>query len=79
MCLLKPSGPVFSRAAISGDVNPRKQGCYLPGTGHVIVAPQALPQFDVAAAILMNPNYREEVRSLLRTSAMDVELIDAAG
>ena len=71
--------PDCQRISCIVDVNPRKQGCYLPGTGHVIVAPQALPQFDVAAAILMNPNYREEVRSLLRTSAMDVELIDAAG
>lgn len=58
------------------DLNPHKQGCFLPGTGHPIVAPQALGEREVRTAILMNPNYREENESLLRTLGLEVTLED---
>jgi SAM-dependent methyltransferase len=58
------------------DVNPQKQGCYLPGTGHPIVAPGALAERCVAAAILMNPNYRDENLAILQRSHLDVRLIE---
>lgn len=58
------------------DVNPRKQGHYLPGTGHPIVAPAELPQRGVAQAILMNPNYRQENLQLLADAHIPLQLID---
>lgn len=58
------------------DLNPMKQGHYLPGTGHPIVSYQALPARGVSTAILMNPNYREENLALLRAAHTDVRLID---
>lgn len=45
------------------DVNPRKQGRFLPGTGHAIVAPEELPASGIRNAVLMNRNYADEVRA----------------
>ena len=47
------------------DINPAKQGRYVPSTGHPIVAPSALPGREVRHVILMNPAYRAEVSALL--------------
>jgi hypothetical protein len=58
------------------DLNPLKQGHYVPGTGHPIVNYQALTERGVSTAILMNPNYREENLALLRAVQADVRLID---
>jgi SAM-dependent methyltransferase len=58
------------------DVNPRKQGCYLSGTGHPIVDYHALPSLGVNTVILMNPNYRDEVAKLLQAANLDIQLLD---
>ncbi|OGT10155.1 MAG: methyltransferase [Gallionellales bacterium RIFCSPLOWO2_12_FULL_59_22] len=58
------------------DLNPNKQGRYLPGTGHPIVAPASLPLRGVRSAILMNPNYREENLHLLAEGGIELDLID---
>ncbi|MCA1817680.1 MAG: class I SAM-dependent methyltransferase [Acidobacteria bacterium] len=57
------------------DVNPAKQGCYVPGTGHPIVAPRDLPWRGVRTAVLMNPNYREENLRLLADAGLEVTLV----
>ena len=56
------------------DVNPNKQGGYIPVTGHPIVAPTELPGRNVKFAMLMNPNYGDENRTLLRDLGIAVEL-----
>jgi SAM-dependent methyltransferase len=58
------------------DVNPRKQGCYVPGTGHAIVGPNELAARNVRTAVLMNPNYRRENEALLQRLGADVTLIE---
>jgi 2-polyprenyl-3-methyl-5-hydroxy-6-metoxy-1,4-benzoquinol methylase len=58
------------------DLNPNKQGRYIPGTGHPIVAPADLPRRGVKSAILMNPNYREENLRLLAEAGIELDLID---
>lgn len=58
------------------DLNPKKQGYYLPGTGHPIVSYHELLKYGVTTAILMNPNYRDENIALLRNSHLDIDLID---
>jgi 2-polyprenyl-3-methyl-5-hydroxy-6-metoxy-1,4-benzoquinol methylase len=58
------------------DLNPLKQGHYVPGTGHPIVGYQALTARGVSTAILMNPNYREENLAFLRADQAEVRLID---
>lgn len=58
------------------DLNPKKQGCYIPGTGHPIVAPSDLPLRGIKYAVLMNTNYREENLQLLKQANISLELID---
>ena len=58
------------------DLNPDKQGGYLPGTGHPIIAYQDLPQFQVKTCLVMNPNYLEENQALLRSAQLDIVLLD---
>ncbi len=58
------------------DLNPLKQGRYLPGTGHPIVGYEELDQRGVTTAVLMNPNYREENLALLRAAKSNVRLIE---
>lgn len=43
------------------DVNPRKQGNYVPGTGQQIVAPQSLAEYRPDVVIVMNAIYRNEI------------------
>ena len=53
--------PAQERIAAIVDINPAKQGRYLPGTGHPIVAPNALVGMAPATVFVMNPNYRHEI------------------
>lgn len=58
------------------DVNPGKHGKFIPGTGHPIVSPATLDELGVTDAILMNPNYRDEISALLAAEDSRVRLID---
>jgi hypothetical protein len=58
------------------DLNPNKQGRYLPGTGHPIVAPRGMAAFDVKTAVLTNPNYFHENAAIVRDAGLDVRLVD---
>lgn len=58
------------------DLNPNKQGRFIPGTGHPITSPAALQARGVRNAVLMNPNYREENLQLLAQASIDLNLID---
>ncbi|MBV8491125.1 MAG: methyltransferase domain-containing protein [Candidatus Eremiobacteraeota bacterium] len=57
------------------DINPNKQGAFIPGTGHPVVDYRTLRERGVSRAILMNPNYADENAALLRDAGLDVELI----
>jgi len=57
------------------DVNPNKQGHFVPGTGHPIVGISQLTKRDIKNAILMNPNYQEEKLSLIVSEAASTQLI----
>jgi SAM-dependent methyltransferase len=48
------------------DVNPRKHGKFVAGTGQRIVSPRALGDMGVDTVIIMNPAYRDEIASELR-------------
>lgn len=69
-------GPDARRFACVVDLNPRKQGRFLPGTGHPIVAPSGLDAHRVTQALVMNPNYRAEIEALLARCHGGVEVID---
>ncbi len=54
-----------ARVAALVDINPHKQGRYIAGTGHPIVAPEALPAFEPAVVLVMNPLYNTEIEARL--------------
>ena len=58
------------------DINPAKQGCFVPGSGHPIVAPAALLSRQVANVILMNPNYARETVQWLEAERCPAKLLD---
>ncbi|MCC7207429.1 MAG: methyltransferase domain-containing protein [Anaerolineae bacterium] len=45
------------------DINPRKQGMLVAGTGQRIVPPDALPELRPDAVLIMNPLYVSEIQS----------------
>ncbi len=47
------------------DINPRKQGMYVPGTGQMIVAPRALASYRPDVVIVMNAAYETEIRKAI--------------
>lgn len=59
------------------DINPHKQGKFVPGTGQPIVAPESLKELQPEVAVLMNPIYRQEVAAELEKMGLTVELIEA--
>jgi SAM-dependent methyltransferase len=56
------------------DINPHKQGKYLPGTCHRVVGPQALTQIDPGVVVVMNPIYVDEIRADLQRLGLRPEL-----
>ncbi len=48
------------------DINPQKQGRYVTGTGHPILAPESLAETPPDDLIIMNPLYRDEIKERLR-------------
>jgi hypothetical protein len=47
------------------DINPRKQGMYLAGTGQLIVPPAFMADYKPDVVIAMNPVYESEIRGSL--------------
>ncbi len=59
------------------DVNPRKQGMFIPGTGQRIVSPEFLCEYRPDLIILMNPIYVNEVSQITRNMNVDTKVISA--
>ncbi len=57
------------------DINPYKQGRFLPGAGQEIVGPAALEAYRPDLVIPMNPIYLEEIRSDLARRGLTPELL----
>lgn len=47
------------------DVNPAKQGMFMPGTGQPIVAPERLQEAQPDLVVVMNPAYADEIAAVL--------------
>ncbi len=56
------------------DINPHRQGHYMPGTGQRIVAPEFLAEYRPAHVIVMNPIYCDEIRGDLDRVGVRAEL-----
>ena len=59
------------------DINPAKQGRFVPGTGHQIVSPECLKEGNagIAGIVNMNPNYLEENRALLAQMSLEIPIV----
>ena len=56
------------------DINPNKQGKFLPGTGQEIVSAAALKEIRPDVVILMNPIYQLEIEGSLKELGLDCEV-----
>ncbi len=59
------------------DINPCKQGMFIPGTGQRIVSPEFLCEYRPDLIILMNPIYVNEVSQITRNMNVDTKVISA--
>jgi SAM-dependent methyltransferase len=57
------------------DVNPAKQGGYIPGLGTPIVAPDAALVRDLAVILVANPSYADEIRAELHFRAFGQRVV----
>lgn len=57
------------------DINPFKQGKYLPGTGHLVSSPESLKEAPPDTVIVMNPIYLPEIGAQLNSMGLDPELV----
>jgi hypothetical protein len=56
------------------DVNPRKQGMYVPCTGHPIVGPDDLGKMGITDVVVMNANYKDEIQASLEAAGSNVRV-----
>ncbi len=59
------------------DVNPRKHGKYVVGTGQLIVPPDFILEYKPDEIICMNPNYVEEISRQAQTFGLRPHLMSA--
>jgi SAM-dependent methyltransferase len=65
-------GPMVAQVV---DINPFKQGKYLPGAGHKVLAPEALLDAPPDTVIVMNPVYLPEIGAQLSDMGLTPELV----
>lgn len=56
------------------DINPHKHGKFLAGTGHEIVAPEALKEIQPAHVLIMNAIYVDEITRDVRAMGLDATI-----
>lgn len=57
------------------DINPRKQGMYVAGTGQQIVSPQFLENYQPDVVLVMNPIYQSEIQQLTQGLGLNTEFM----
>ena len=53
------------------DINPNRQGHFMPGTGHPIIAPDQLKDIDPGLVVVMNRIYEDEISQDLADMGID--------
>jgi len=56
------------------DLNPRKRGMYVPGTGHRVIAPEELKDNPPDVILVVNPLYESEVAKMTQQLGLQAEL-----
>lgn len=68
---------ISEEIACAVDINPNKQGRYMPGTGQKIVSPESLPEYRPDLVIVMNPLYLDEIRAETQRLGLAAEVLCA--
>jgi SAM-dependent methyltransferase len=63
------------QVAAAVDINPHRQGYFMPGTGHRIVGPADLVALKPDVVIVMNPIYRDEIAGDLAKLGLSPRLL----
>jgi len=58
------------------DLNPHKQGKFVPGTGHKVVSPEFLREYQPTMVIVMNPVYTEEIKQSLLDMNITADVVE---
>jgi C-methyltransferase C-terminal domain/Methyltransferase domain len=66
--IVDPAGDAISHIV---DVNPRKTGCFVPGSGQQIVEPRSLRELRPDVLLIMNAVYRHEIGAAVRALDLD--------
>lgn len=64
-----------AKVAYAVDVNPNKHGKFLPGSGHLVVAPEFLKGYQPDLVIAMNSEYQDEIGATLTELGVPAELL----
>jgi SAM-dependent methyltransferase len=59
------------------DINPKKRGKFVAGTGQPIVAPEQLDETPPSTVVIMNPAYQSEIASALQAMGIQAKLLVA--
>ena len=57
------------------DINPRKQGKFIPGGGQEIVSPDTMKDYRPDVVIVMNPLYKEEIKASLVSMGLNTQVL----
>jgi ubiquinone/menaquinone biosynthesis C-methylase UbiE len=59
------------------EMNPAKQGKFIPGTGHRVIGPEEIEAEGLGSILVLNPNYIDEMQEYLKAAGSAAVLIDA--
>lgn len=59
------------------DLNPRKHGQFVAGTGQQVIAPDFLKKYRPQTVIIMNPIYRAEIQQVIQEYGLTPEFVPA--
>lgn len=59
------------------DINPKKRGKFVAGTGQPIVAPEQLERSRPSVVVIMNPAYQREIAATLESLGIEAKLLVA--
>ena len=57
------------------DINPRKVGRFLPGSGHAVVGPEFLREYKPEVVVAMNPAYTGEIAEMLASLGVSADVL----
>ena len=73
MNVMKPADTILNVV----DINPRKQGKFIAGTGQEIISPSMLKQVSPDVVIIMNANYFEEISKQMHDLSVSAQVVVA--